>query len=111
MSAMGDPSRFVPAAPMVTMDRLLRLDQVMETTGLSASTIYKWQAEDCFPRAVLLGPRATRWVASEVAAWVDKQRELGTRATFRRIAADEDGSDGKEQKAEPAKRGRGRPRA
>nr|WP_086062541.1 AlpA family phage regulatory protein [Roseomonas rosea] len=94
------------------MDRLLRLDQVIETTGLSASTIYKWQAEDRFPRAVLLGPRATRWVASEVAAWVDQQKELGARASFTRPAgADRANVKEDPRPGAPAQRRRGRPRA
>ncbi|MCR0981827.1 helix-turn-helix transcriptional regulator [Roseomonas populi] len=109
MSMMGDPSRFAPAPPMVTLDRLLKLEQVIEMTGLSCSTIYKWQSEGRFPRAVLLGSRAARWVQSEISAWVHEQRTEGKRASIRPKpdAPDLSTPPGMPQ---AQRRGRGRPR-
>ena len=50
--------------------RFLRLKEVIELTGLSRSTIYKYIDEGLFPRSVPLGGRAVAWVDQEVQDWV-----------------------------------------
>lgn len=50
--------------------RLIRLKEVMSTTGLSRSSIYKYIAADRFPASVPLGGRAVAWVESEVQHWI-----------------------------------------
>lgn len=50
--------------------RFLRLKEVIELTGLSRSTIYKYIEEGLFPRSVSLGGRAVAWVDQEVHDWV-----------------------------------------
>ena len=50
--------------------RIIRLPQVKELTGLSRSTIYALMKTYTFPRAISLGPRAVGWVEYEVVAWV-----------------------------------------
>jgi prophage regulatory protein len=47
--------------------RLLRLQEVKEITGLSRSSIY---ADDDFPKAVKIGPRAVAWVEIEIQDWI-----------------------------------------
>lgn len=50
-------------------DRILRLREVQELTGLCRSAVY---ALDDFPRAVKLGgTRASGWFKSEVDAWIE----------------------------------------
>jgi prophage regulatory protein len=49
------------------MDRVLRLREVIEVTGLSRSAIYSLET---FPRQVPLSNRAVGWLRSEVMAWV-----------------------------------------
>ncbi|WP_372880293.1 AlpA family transcriptional regulator [Psychromonas sp.] len=51
--------------------RLIRLKEVMSTTGLSRSSIYKYIGEDRFPASVSLGDRAVAWVESEVLNWME----------------------------------------
>ena len=41
--------------------RLIRLKEIKQLTGLSASTIYMHVSEDLFPKAVRLGPRSVAW--------------------------------------------------
>lgn len=50
--------------------KLIRLQQVMEMTGLGRSTIYKYISEDWFPKPVPLGGRSVGWLESEVQDWV-----------------------------------------
>ena len=49
--------------------RILRLAEVLARTGLSRTTIYKWMAEERFPRPVPLGTRCRGWIESELEAW------------------------------------------
>lgn len=57
------------------MDRILRLTQVLEITGMPRSSLYRSIAENRFPRPVLLGKQARGWKLSQVEAWLDS---LGT---------------------------------
>jgi prophage regulatory protein len=53
--------------------KLLRLPQVKQTTGLSKSTIYARIAEGTFPKQIPLGPRLVVWVESDIQNWISKQ--------------------------------------
>lgn len=58
--------------------KLIKLKTVMDCTGLARSTVYKFIAEDRFPKPVKLGTRMVAWVESEIQQWIlDKieQRE------------------------------------
>lgn len=50
--------------------RIMRLKEVMKTTGLGRSTIYKYISEGQFPEQISLGARAVGWVDSEIDDWV-----------------------------------------
>jgi len=50
--------------------RIIRLKDVMATTGLGRSSIYKYVQEGAFPKPVRLGGRSTGWVEDEVEEWV-----------------------------------------
>jgi predicted DNA-binding transcriptional regulator AlpA len=53
-------------------DKILRLPQVQELTGLCRSAVY---ALKDFPRAVKIGgTRASGWFESDVQGWIDAQR-------------------------------------
>lgn len=63
------------AAP--TTERILRLPEVMSTTGISASQIYRRAKAGTFPKPVKLGPNTSGWVESEVQAWVQARIAAG----------------------------------
>ncbi|RBL65833.1 hypothetical protein C3E98_040830, partial [Pseudomonas sp. MWU13-2625] len=46
--------------------RYLRIDEVVNRTGLSLPTIYRGILQGDFPRQVKLGARASAWLESEV---------------------------------------------
>ncbi|WP_460089834.1 helix-turn-helix transcriptional regulator [Pseudomonas sp. S2_E02] len=50
--------------------RIIRLKEVIDSTGLARSTIYKYIAEGTFPKPVSLGDRCVGWVDSEVHDWI-----------------------------------------
>ena len=51
--------------------KLLRLPQVLDLTGLSRASIYRYVDAGDFPRPVKLGARAVAWRASDVEAWIE----------------------------------------
>ncbi|MEG9438510.1 AlpA family transcriptional regulator [Edaphobacter sp. HDX4] len=52
--------------------KFLRLPTIIETTGLSRSTIYRKLDDGNFPRPVRLGPKSVAWIESEVQDWMDQ---------------------------------------
>ena len=50
--------------------RIIRLKEVIDSTGLARSTIYKNISEGSFPKPVPLGDRCVGWVESEVHDWI-----------------------------------------
>ena len=50
--------------------RFMRISEVIETTGLGRSSIYKLMAEDAFPKSVPLVNRSVGWVSYEVEGWI-----------------------------------------
>lgn len=60
--------------------RIIRLKEVMDTTGLARATVYKFMALGTFPESVPLGDRCVGWVESEVQDWILEriaQRDTG----------------------------------
>ncbi|MBV7515874.1 AlpA family transcriptional regulator [Pseudomonas sp. PDM25] len=50
--------------------RIIRLKDVIDSTGLARSTIYKYIADSTFPKPVSLGERCVGWVEGEVHDWI-----------------------------------------
>ena len=50
--------------------RIIRLDEVLNKTSLSRSTIYKYISEDVFPKSIPLGYRSVGWLESEINDWI-----------------------------------------
>lgn len=60
--------------------RIIRLKDVINSTGLARSTIYKYIDEGTFPKSVSLGERCVGWVEGEVHEWIlakIEERDLG----------------------------------
>ena len=51
-------------------DRLLRREEVETRCGIARSSIYRFMRCGQFPEPVRVGPRAVRWRASEIEAWL-----------------------------------------
>ena len=55
---------------MTAADRLMRRSEVEGRVGLSRTSIYRLMRQGRFPEPVRVGPKAVRWPASEVEAWL-----------------------------------------
>ena len=51
-------------------DRVLRLPEVVNLTGLSKSGVYQAIQDNDFPKPLKLGKRASGWLSSEVSGWI-----------------------------------------
>lgn len=58
---------------MSALARFLRVQTVMERTGLGRSTIYAMVARGDFPQPIKLGPRASAWLEAEVDDWQQRR--------------------------------------
>ncbi|HCF7555723.1 TPA: AlpA family transcriptional regulator [Pseudomonas aeruginosa] len=50
--------------------RIIRLKEVMSSTGLARSTIYKLIGSGEFPRAVPIVGRSVGWIDGEIQDWI-----------------------------------------
>lgn len=50
--------------------RILRIQQVLDMTGLSRSTLYLYVQNRSFPPQVQLGEKIVGWVEDEVKNWI-----------------------------------------
>ena len=51
--------------------KFIRLNTVMDMTGLARATIYKYMKANAFPKTVSLGGKSVAWVESEVLHWIE----------------------------------------
>ena len=51
-------------------DRLMRREEVETRCGIARTTIYRLMRCGEFPVPIKVGPRAVRWPASEIEAWL-----------------------------------------
>jgi len=56
--------------PTDTLDRILRLNAVLDRTGLSRSTLYRKIQTGTFPKQVCIATRCVGWRESAVAEWL-----------------------------------------
>jgi prophage regulatory protein len=67
-----------------TPERILRINAVLDRTGLTRSTLYRKVADGTFPRQVKLSARCAGWHESGVNAWL--RDPMCYRAEVRRTA-------------------------
>jgi len=59
---------------MSEQEQFLRLPQVIELTGLSKSTIWKWiHTKENFPKQLKISPKKSVWRKTEILAWMEAQ--------------------------------------
>ena len=52
------------------VDRLLTEKQVQEMTGLSHTSIWRWQLDGKFPQRRIVSDNRTAWLESEIVEWM-----------------------------------------
>ncbi len=80
MSTEGTPALHNFPSPC-ERKKLLRIRQVVETTGLSRSAIYRQIASQTFPRPVKIAPKSVAWVEGEVQDWMEHLARDGEQAS------------------------------
>lgn len=53
-----------------SIDRFMRLDEVLHTTGLSRNTVYRRIREGTFPKQVRIGLNSVAWRQSAITQWM-----------------------------------------
>lgn len=53
------------------LDRIIRMPELVQITGLSAASVYRAIAQGRFPRPVALSAQARGWRVSDVQSWLD----------------------------------------
>lgn len=53
-------------------DKLLTSTQVAELLNVSPDTVFRWKREGRLPKALQLGPRATRWRESDIQKFIEQ---------------------------------------
>jgi prophage regulatory protein len=66
----------------VAPQRIIRLKEVLQRTGLSRSSIYTRIAKNEFPHQVSLGPRSVGWLKGEVEGWINKRIQARPDSVF-----------------------------
>ncbi len=60
----------VPTPKKSDLDKIIRVDDVIEMTGVSRGTLWRWERQDKFPKRVPLGANSVGWRLSEVSQWI-----------------------------------------
>jgi prophage regulatory protein len=60
-----------------SLDRIVRLPELLQLIGVSTASLYRWIGEGCFPAAIRLGKNSVGWKASAVQAWIDSREPAG----------------------------------
>ena len=55
--------------------KVMKLHEVVGTTGVARSTLYKMIAQGTFPEPIQLGQRSVGWIESEVQSWIKSKIE------------------------------------
>jgi len=53
-----------------SIDRFMRLDEVLHITGLSCATVYRRMKEGTFQKQIRIGPNSVAWRQSVIAKWM-----------------------------------------
>lgn len=59
--------------PTQTATKIIRLQTVIDRTGLSRSCIYDYIQRNRFPRPVSIGFRSVGWIESEIDNWINQR--------------------------------------
>ena len=56
-------------------NKILRLKQVVEITGTSKTTIYRWINANQFPRPINLSHASVGWLEADINDWIQSKIE------------------------------------
>lgn len=53
--------------------RLIRLNPVLQRTGIGRSTLYDYMSRGLFPKSIKLGRRSVAWSEESIDAWIEQR--------------------------------------
>lgn len=65
----------VESSFLIIHERLLRLNEVKQLSGLSRSTLERKEQQGTFPARVRLSRRCVGWKLTEISKWIETLRE------------------------------------
>lgn len=65
----GPPTKQDSPMTMTTPDRILRLNTVLDRTGLSRATLYRKVQQGTFPKQIRIAERCVGWRESAITDW------------------------------------------
>jgi prophage regulatory protein len=51
--------------------QIYRTKDVLQITGLSRTTLWRWAKSGCFPAHIKLGNRNIGWVSTDIDEWIE----------------------------------------
>jgi len=57
--------------------RLMRIQEVVQVTGLSRMSIYRYEKAGVFPKRRRIGENSVRWLDSDVEDWMASRPPIG----------------------------------
>lgn len=63
----------------MALDRVIRKPELLQITGVSIATIYRWIGEGHFPAPIRLGPNSTGWRESAIRQWLETREPTESR--------------------------------
>jgi prophage regulatory protein len=73
---MQDHTKVTPEIQVIN-ERLIRLPEVVQMTGISKTTVYEHIKRGTFPKSYYISKRASAWKLSEITAWIDSRHHVG----------------------------------
>ncbi|MBP2157200.1 helix-turn-helix transcriptional regulator [Erwinia rhapontici] len=73
VSSASSPTTPITCDVSYPRDRFMRLPEVINTCGLSRSTIYDLISRELFPTQISLGGKNVAWLASEIDGWMQSR--------------------------------------
>ncbi len=56
---------------LMTEYTFIRLTKILEITGVSPSTLWRWEKSGHFPKRIQIGPNSVAWLESDVVSWME----------------------------------------
>ena len=57
-------------------NKILRLPKVVEITGTSKTTIYRWMDANQFPKQINLSSSSVGWLEADINDWIQSKIDL-----------------------------------
>jgi prophage regulatory protein len=66
----------------VSLDRFVRLREMLQITGLPRATVYELMAKNLFPKNYRISPRLVAWKAGDLATWMQSRQHGGSKGSL-----------------------------